>query len=151
MFIQASPKSLDKARAQLQQAKAALEAISSTQAAVADTDAPCMFPDLYLMYMNAPTPSVQPVSNECARNAMRTSVECLLEACNLRNLTDFRAVMLLAEHIVVSCDLAVIRGALSTLILPPLVEDDDEMPDWSPTPRRFVQQLHLPFSLTFQA
>lgn len=102
------------------------------------------------MYMNAPTPSVQAMSSESAQNTMQASVNCLLEACNLRNLTDFRSVMLLAEHVVVSCELAVMRGALSTLILPPMVHDEDEMPDWTPTPRRFVQQLHLPFSLTSQ-
>lgn len=150
LFIQASPKSLDKARAQLQQAKAALEAINSTQATIAGTDAPCIYPDLCLMYMTAPTPVVQPLSSDAARVAMRTSVDCLLEACSLRNMADFRAVMLLAEHVLVSCDLAIVRGAIYLLILPPLVADEDELPDWSPTPRRFAQQLHLPFSLTSQ-
>lgn len=150
LFIQASPKSLEKARAQLQQAKAALEAINSTQANLAGTDAPCIYPDLCLMYMTAPTPIVQPLSTDSARAVMRASVDCLLEACSLRSVADFRAVMLLAEHVLVSCDLALMRGAIYLLILPPLVADEDELPDWSPTPRRFAQQLHLPFSLTSQ-
>lgn len=102
------------------------------------------------MYMTAPTPMVQPLSSDAACAAMRTSVDCLLEACSLRHMVDFRAVMLLAEHTLVSCDLAIVRGAIYLLILPPLVADEDELPDWSPTPRRFAQQLHLPFSLTSQ-
>lgn len=122
----------------------------ATKADIAGTEAPCIYPNLCLMYMPAPAPVVQALSSDAACMALRASLECLMEACNLRNMTDFRAVMLLAEHVLVSCDLGVMRGAIYSLILPPFVTDEDELPDWSPTPRRFAQQLHLPFSLVSQ-
>lgn len=75
-------------------------------------------------------------------------IECLTEMCSLRGMDDFASVIRLAEHISVTWESALCRGVLHNLLQPPGVEPDEELPDWAPTARKFVQQLHLPLSRT---
>lgn len=98
------------------------------------------------MHLCCPTASVSPLSLADAHGTIISMVECLSEMCSLRGMEDFASVIRLAEHISVTWHSALCRGVLHNLLQPPGVHADEEMPDWAPTARRFVHQLHVPMA-----
>jgi hypothetical protein len=148
MLNQASRSGLDKARQQLQLANAALIEAQANAASFSDVSAPAMFPNLYRMHLCCPTASVTPLTIADAHSHIESMIACLTEMCALRFMEEFASVVRLAEHISVTWDSALCRGVLHNLLQPPGVDVDEEMPDWAPTARKFVQQLHLPLART---
>lgn len=138
---------MDKARQQLQHASAALVAASSSSEQLKDVQAPAIFPDLFRMQLCSPTPCVNNLKLSEAHSTLKATMECLTEMCTLRGLADFAPVIRLAEHLSVEWNSALCRGVLHNLLHPPGVTNEEELPDWAPSPRKFAQQLNLPVSL----
>ena len=105
-----------------------------------------MYPDLFRMHLCCPTAAVTPLGLPDAHSTIQTMIECLSEMCTLRGMDDFASVIRLAEHISVTWDSALCRGVLHNLLQPPGVQADEEMPDWAPTARKFLHQLHIPLA-----
>jgi hypothetical protein len=147
LLSQASRAGMEKARQQLAQADTALTGTKATVELLGAVQAPALFPELFHLHLCSPAPSLRAVSLEQAHAVLKATIECLTEMCALRHMSDFAPVVRLGEHLSVHWDQSLCRGILHNLLHPPGIHNEEELPDWAPSPRKFAQQLNLPVSL----